>query len=80
MPCDVFEEDPFWGTFSDNPGDRGPEVPRITGAAAFASGAEWLAGISGEDDVEGVAKGAGIEAAKIIPDRGWGEIPGAVRR
>ena len=71
---DVFEEHPFWIAFPDNPGDLGPEVAGIIGATAFASGAEGLAGISGEDDVEGAAKGTGIKAAKIIPDRGRGEI------
>jgi hypothetical protein len=75
---DVFEEYPFWGTFPGNPGDLGPEVPGVVGTLAFPSGTEGLAGISGEDDVEGAAKGTGIEAAEIIPDRGWGEIPGAL--
>lgn len=71
---DVFQEDPFGGTFPDDAGDLGPEVAGIIGATAFASGAEGLAGISGEDDVEGAAKGTGIKAAKIIPDRGRGEV------
>ena len=74
----VFQEDPFGGTFPDDAGDLGPEVAGIIGATAFASGAEGLAGISGEDDVESAAEGARIEAAQIIPDRGWGEIPGAL--
>ena len=74
MACDVFEKDPFGCAFPDNPGDFGPEVPRITGPAALSRGAERLAGISGEDDVEGPAEGSGIEAAQIIPDRGRGEI------
>jgi hypothetical protein len=33
-----------------------------------------LAGISGENDVEGAAKRDGIETAEIIPDWGRGEI------
>lgn len=75
---DVFEEHPLWSTFADNPGDIGPEVPRIIGAAALSGSTEGLAGISGEDDVEGAAKRTGIEAAKIIPDRCRGEIPCAL--
>jgi hypothetical protein len=67
---DVFEEDPFGRAFLDDAGDFGPEVAGVIGAAAFASGAERLAGISGEDDVEGPAERPGIEAAQIIPD--WG--------
>ena len=78
VTSDVFEEDPFWGTFPDNPGDVGPEVLRIVGATALSGSAEGLAGISGEDDVEGAVKGTDIEIAEIIPDRGRGEIPGAL--
>ena len=74
MTGDVFQEDPFGGTFPDDAGDLGPEVAGIIGATAFASGAEGLAGIPGEDDVEGAAKGTGIEAAKIIPDWCRGEV------
>ena len=75
---DVFKENPFGGAFPDNPGDLGPEVPGVSCATALASRAEGLAGISGEGDVEGTAKGAGIETAQIIPDRGRGEILGAL--
>jgi len=75
---DVFEEDPLWAAFGDDTGDLGPEVPRIIGAAALSGRAEGLAGIPGEDDVEGAAKGPGIEAAEVIPDRGRREIPSAL--
>ena len=74
VPGDVFEEDPFGLAFGNDAGDLGPEVAGIGCAAALASGTEGLAGISGEDDVKGTAKGAGIEALEIIPDRGWGEV------
>ena len=68
VPGDVFEEDPFRAAFADDAGDLGPEVPGIVGTTAFSGRAEGLAGISGEDDVEGAAEGAGIEGAQIIPD------------
>ena len=74
----VFEKDPFGGTFPDNPGDLGPEVAGIVCPATFASGAEGLAGISCEDEVEGTTEGPGIEAAEIIPDWGRGEVLGAL--
>ena len=80
VPGDVFEEDPFRAAFPDDAGDIGPEMPRIVGAAAFARRTERLAGISGEDDIEGAAKGAGVEAAQIGPDRGRGEVSGCLRR
>jgi hypothetical protein len=75
---DVFEKNPFGATLGNDPGDVGPEVPRIVGPTAFSSGAEGLAGVSGEDGVKGPEKGAGVEGSQIVPDRGWGEIPGAL--
>ena len=75
---DVFEEDPFRAAFADDTGNIGPEVTGIVGAATLSSRAEGLAGISGEDDVEGTAKGAGIEAAQVVPDRRGREIPCAL--
>ena len=78
MPGDIFEEYPFWGTFQDDPGDHWPEMARVIGSAALSGGTEGLAGISGEDDVEGAAERPGIETEQIIPDWGWGEIPGAL--
>ena len=65
---DVFEEDPFWAAFPDDTRDLGPEMAGIVGTTAFASGAEGLAGISGEDDIEGPAEGPSIEAAEVVPD------------
>ena len=53
-------------------------MARIIGTAAFASGTEGLAGISGEDDVESAAKRPGIEAAQVVPDWRGCEIPGAL--
>jgi hypothetical protein len=75
---DVFEEDPFGMAFADDASDLGPEVPGTIGTAAFSGRAEGLAGISGEDDVEGPTKGQGIETAQVIPDRGWGEVSRAL--
>ena len=75
---DVFKEHPFGGAFPDDAGDLGPEVAGIIGTTALSGGAERLARISGEDDIEGTAEDLGIEAAQVIPDWGWGEIPGAL--
>ncbi|MBB4209914.1 hypothetical protein LY39_03711 [Roseinatronobacter bogoriensis subsp. barguzinensis] len=79
VPGDVFEKDPFGAAFPDDAGDIGPEVAGIIGAAAFSGRAEGLAGISGEDDVEGPAEGAGVEGPKVRPDRRRCEIPCALR-
>ena len=75
---DVFEENPFGGTFPDDAGDFWPEVPGVVGPAAFSGRAEGLAGISGQHDVEGASEDPCIEAAEVIPDRGRGEIPCAL--
>ena len=75
---DVFEKDPFGGTFPDDAGHLGPKVARVVCATAFSGGAEGLTGISGKDDVEGPAKGLGIESPQIVPDWRRGEIPSAL--
>jgi hypothetical protein len=78
MPGDVFEKDPLGAAFPDDTGDVGPEVPGIICTAAFSGCAEGLAGIPSEDDVEGTVEDLGIETAEVIPDRGRGEISGAL--
>ncbi len=75
---DVFEEDPFRAAFSDDPGDIGPEVTGIVGAAALSCRAEGLARVSGQDGVECAAEGPGVEAAQVGPDRRRGEIARAL--
>lgn len=75
---DVFEKDPFRAAFGDDTSDVGPEMTRVVGAAALSGRAEGLAGISGEDGIEGTAEAAGIEAAQVGPDRGRGEVPCAL--
>jgi len=59
----VFEEHPFGAAFADDTCDIGPEVARIVGTMALSGRAEGLAGIPGEDDVEGTAEGPGIEGS-----------------
>ena len=78
VPGDVFEEDPFGAAFTDDTGDIGPEVAGVVGTTALSGGAEGLAGISGQNDVESSSEGPGFEAAQIIPDRCRGEIPRAL--
>ncbi|MDP2738767.1 MAG: hypothetical protein Q8O82_08720 [Pseudorhodobacter sp.] len=75
MACDVLNEDPFGGTFTDDPGDLRPEVAGVVRPTALSSGAEGLAGISGQHRVKGTAEGPGIEAAQVVPDWGRGEVP-----
>ena len=74
----VFEECPFRRTFPDDTGDLGPEMAWVVGTGSLSGGAEGLAGVSGQDDVEGTAEGSGIKAAQIVPDWGRDEIPCAL--
>jgi hypothetical protein len=71
---DVFEKHPFGAAFPDDAGDIGPEVAGVVCTAALSGCAEGLAGISGEDDVEGAAKGPGVEGSQISPDWGRGKV------
>jgi hypothetical protein len=75
---EIFEEDPFGGAFANDAGDLGPEVTWIVCATALSSCAERLAGISGEDGVEGAPEGPCVEAAQVVPDWGGGEVPSAL--
>ena len=74
MPGDIFEEDPFGAALGNDSGDLWPKMPRVIGTGPPPGRAEGLAGISGEDDVEGTAEGPGIETAQVVPDRRWGEV------
>ena len=78
VPGDVFEKHPLGAAFADDPGDVGPEVAGIVGAATLSGRAEGLAGIACEDSIEGAAEGPGIEAAQVGPDWGRDEIPRAL--
>lgn len=52
----------------------------IVGSAALSGRAEGLAGISGEDGIEGAVEGTGVKAAQIGPDRGRGKVSCALGR
>ena len=78
VPGNVFEKDPLGCALGDDAGNLGPKVSWVTGPTTLSGRAERLAGISGEDDVEGAVEGAGIEAAQVVPDRGRGEVTSAL--
>ena len=78
MAGHVFEEHPFGAAFVDDARDFGPEMAGIVGASTFPGGAEGLAGISGQHRVERAAEGPGIEAAKVVPDRGGRKVARAL--
>ncbi len=75
---DVFEEHPFGGALDDDAGDLGPEVAGVVGTGTLSGSAEGLAGIPGEDGIEGPAEGPGIETSQIVPDWGGCKVSGAL--
>ena len=81
MAGDIFEEDPFEAVskLSDDPGNVRPEVPLVVRAAALPGLAERLAGVSCKEGVEGSSKWLCVEGCEVIPDRGRGEVSGALR-
>ena len=82
MARDVFEEDPFEaGTkFANDPGDVGPEVALVVGTLALSGLAERLTWVSGHEGIEGPGEWLGVECGNVIPDRGGGEVSGALCR
>jgi len=78
VTCDVLNKDPFRLALANDAGDIGPEVTGIVCAAAFTSGAERLAGVSGQHSVECTAERPGVKAAQIIPDWRGRKIPCAL--
>jgi hypothetical protein len=65
----VLKEDPLGPDLSDDPGDVGPEVPRILGSAPQPGQTEGLAGIAGRDEMNAATPWAAVEGSKVAPDR-----------
>nr|WP_273280921.1 hypothetical protein [Pseudooceanicola atlanticus] len=81
MAGDVLEDDPPEAVteFSGDTGDVWPEVPGVVGPEALSCGRPRLAWISGEEGVDCPGEGAGVECGEVVPDRGRGEVSGALR-
>ena len=78
MPRDVFEKHPFGCDFPDDPGNVGPQVAFVVVASPLPGMAEWLAGVSGEDGIEGSPEGPSVERGDVVPDGGRREVSGAL--
>jgi hypothetical protein len=53
-------------------------VPGIVGTKSLACHAERLAGVSGKDGIDVAAQGAGVKGGEVVPDRGGGDVSGAL--
>jgi hypothetical protein len=68
MMGDVLEENEGRLDLADDPGDMGPEVPRVVGTLALACHAERLARIARSNDIHRAAPWAAIEGSNVVPD------------
>lgn len=69
VPLDVLDEHSGGSHFVNDPLDLRPQVPRIPLASSLPRQAEWLAGISGSEDMNLAAPRAAVEGSEIAPDR-----------
>lgn len=69
MPLDVFREHDLRPDLGDDPFDLGPQMTRVTLSAAPAGVAEWLAGITGREDMNAVAPRSAVKGFEIVPYR-----------
>ncbi len=78
MARDVFKEDPFGFDLANDPGNVWPEVAGVVFALSLSRGGKRLAWVSGKDGVADPAPGAAVKGADVVPDRGRGEVAGAL--
>lgn len=69
MSRDVFKEDRFGLDFADDSGDVRPKVSGVFLTAPTAGDAEWLARVTGSDEIHSTAPRRAVEGAEIIPNR-----------
>lgn len=77
MALDVFREDDRGPGLGDDALDIGPQVPGIVSPAPFSRLAEWLAGITGREDMNAAAPRSAVKGFEIVPYRR--RIQGRVR-
>lgn len=80
VPGNILEKAPAQpvAKFVDDPGDVGPEMPRVCGPLALPGLTEWLAGIPGQQSIKLPSPRAAAEPLEIVPDRGRMEVSGAL--
>ena len=69
MMGDIFEENDRGIAFSDNAGDMGPEMARISLAETPPSNGEWLARVARSEDIHEAAPWSAVEGGNVVPDR-----------
>jgi len=69
VPFDILCEDGSWPHFTDDALDFRPKVSGIVFPASLPCHAEWLARITGSEDMNAVTPRVAVEGFKIVPDR-----------
>lgn len=69
VPFDVFGKDGAGPDFPDDPLNLWPQVPGVVLTGALPCQAEWLAGITGREDMNAVTPRPAVEGSDIAPDR-----------
>lgn len=78
MSGDVLKENPFRLNLSDDPGNVRPEVPGVILALSLSRCGKRLTWVSGKHGVADAAPWPSVEGLDIVPDRGRGEVSGAL--
>jgi hypothetical protein len=66
---DIFGEDDRWIGFTDNSLDLRPQMARVGFASSLSGKAEWLAGVTGREDMNAAAPRSAVEGSQIVPYR-----------
>jgi len=69
MAGDIFENNEPWTNFVDDSLNIGPEMSRVIGSSALPGDGEWLAWVTGRDEIHSTAPRSAIEGFEIVPDR-----------
>jgi len=78
VPRDVFEEHPFGLAFPDDPGHVGPQMAGVGRTFSLARRGKRLAWVSGKHGIDDAAPWQPAESLDVVPDRGGGEVSGAL--
>ena len=69
MSGDIFKEAIFWLDFSDNSSDMWPQVSWVLISEFFANTGEWLAWVSGSDNIHLSTPRLAVEGFNVRPER-----------
>lgn len=69
MIGDIFEENDRGIAFSDDAGDMGPQMARISFAETPSGNREWLARVARSEDIHEAAPWSAFEGGNVVPDR-----------